>query len=452
MSLTRRLTLTDAVLLIIGNVIGAGIFTTSGFLAGELPHPWLFLGIWAVGGVLSLCGALTYAELAGMFPRSGGDYQFLKEAFGPWAGFLLGWVAFWVINPGSIAALSIALASYMRAALPLLSGVSEMVLGGGLILIFTAINWLGIRPGGTTQNLFALGTLALLGGLVLAGLAAPGANWELLTGVAPMPLSWSRMFGGPMIAVLFTFSGWFAAAYVGGEIINPQRNLPRALIFGTLAVTVIYLLINLVYVTALPLTELAGATNVAQIALQSLYGSGVARWVSLPIILAIAAGINATVMTGSRVAYAMGRDGLFAVRLGHLHPKYRTPTVALACQALLGILLLVLGTFDQLLSYIVAVMVLSCLACGLALFVLRFRRPEAPRLYRAWGYPLVPLLFVGGYLLILVQIVRGRPGPALLGMLMTLSGLPCYLLQRQRRTEKLRDTARVQAPAPSHFS
>jgi amino acid transporter len=253
----------------------------------------------------------------------------------------------------------------------------------------------------------------------------------LLIAAAPVSAPWSRLFGGPMIAVLFTFSGWFAAAYVGGEIVNPQRNLPRALILGSLAVTVIYLLINLVYVTALPLAELAGATNVAQVAVQALYGPVVARWVSLPIILAIAAGINAAVMTGSRVAYAMGRDGLLSHRLGHLHPVYRTPTVALACQALLAIILLLLGTFDQLLSYVVVVMVLSCLACGLALFVLRWRRPEEPRLYRAWGYPLVPLLFMGSYLLILVRITADRPGPALLGMLMTLSGLPIYLYQRR---------------------
>jgi basic amino acid/polyamine antiporter, APA family len=167
----------DALLLIIGNVIGAGIFTTSGFLAGELPDPWLFLGIWLIGGVLTICGALTYAELAVMYPRSGGDYQFLKEAFGPWAGFLLGWVAFWIINPGSIAALSIALASYVQSALPLLDGCSVSLLAGVLILVFTAINWLGIRPGGITQNLFAVGTVVVLGLLILAGLLAPGADW-----------------------------------------------------------------------------------------------------------------------------------------------------------------------------------------------------------------------------------------------------------------------------------
>jgi APA family basic amino acid/polyamine antiporter len=452
MQLNRRLGLGDALLLIIGNVIGAGIFTTSGFLAGELPDPWLFLGIWLIGGVLTICGALTYAELAGMYPRSGGDYQFLKEAFGPWAGFLLGWVAFWIINPGSIAALSIALASYVKSALPLFDGCSVALLAGVLILVFTAINWLGIRPGGITQNLFAVGTMVVLGLLILAGLLAPGADWGLLTAAAPVSVPWTRLFGGPMIAVLFTFSGWFAAAYVGGEIINPQRNLPRALILGSLAVTIIYLLINLVYVTALPLSQLAGATNVAQVTVQALYGPVVARWVSLPIILAIAAGINATVMTGSRVAYAMGRDGLLSLRLGHLHPVYRTPTVALACQALLAIILLLLGTFDQLLSYVVAVMVLSCLACGLALFVLRWRRPEHPRLYRAWGYPLVPLLFMGSYLLILVRITADRPGPALLGILMTLSGLPVYLYQRQRRKGPSPEPAAGQAATSTSFS
>jgi APA family basic amino acid/polyamine antiporter len=426
--LNRRLTLGDALLLVIGNVIGAGIFTTSGFLASELPHPWLFLGIWLLGGLLTLAGALTYAELAGMFPLAGGDYQFLKGAYGNWAGFLLGWLAFWVINPGSIAAMSIALASYLTGFYPGADPLTGKLLAVAVILGFSWINYRGIRPGGTTQNLFSFGTVLLLVIMILAGLLSSRGDWNHLR--APfLPLvdvSWTGLFGGPMIAVIFTFSGWFASAYIGSEVRDPQRNLPRSLILGTLCVTVLYLGINLVYLYARPLNELAGAENVGQLVLEGLYGKKAGRWISLPIILAIAAGINATVMTGSRVAYALGENGHIWGRLQHVHSVHRTPSMALLCQAALSVMLVLFGTFGQLLSCVVFVMVLTSIASGVALFVLRWRQPARSRVYRTPFFPLVPLLFVGGYLLVLVQIGRDQPWPSLLGLLMLLAGLPFY--------------------------
>ncbi|MDD4456856.1 MAG: amino acid permease [Syntrophotalea acetylenica] len=432
MQLNRQLSLTDAVLLIIGNVIGAGIFTTSGFLAEQLSHPWLFLGIWGLGGLLTLCGALTYAELAGMFPLAGGDYQFLKAAYGPWAGFLLGWLAVWVINPGSIAAMSIALASYLQGFLPILGAISGKLLAAAFILVFSWINYRGIRPGGTTQNLFTFGTIVLLVVVILAGLLSANGDWNRLSAPGPMPkIAWSHLFGGPMIAVIFTFSGWFASAYIGGEIRDARRNLPRSLILGTLCVTVLYLAINLVYLYARPLHELAGAENVGQLALEGLYGSGTARWISVPIMLAIAAGINATVMTGARVAWALGENGGVCRALRRVHAGYRTPAVAIACQALLAILLVTFGTFGQLLSCVVFVMVLTSIASGVALMLLRWRRPGLARSYRTPCYPLVPLLFVGSYLLVLVQIGRGQPWSSLWGVLMTLTGVPFYLWGRR---------------------
>lgn len=431
--LNRRLHLKDAVLLIVGNVIGAGIFTTSGFLANELPHPWLFLGIWGLGGLLTLCGALTYAELAGMYPLAGGDYQYLKAAYGPWAGFLLGWLAFWVINPGSIAAMSIALASYLQGCFPSTTVVSGKLLAVGFILVFSWINYRGIRPGGTTQNIFTFGTVLVLVAMIIAGGVSPRGDWSHVTTPGPLAdTSWTDLFGAPMIAVIFTFSGWFASAYIGSEIQDAQHNLPRSLLLGTFCVTVLYLAINLIYLYALPLTDLAGAENVGQLAMEGLYGARAGRWVSLPIMLAIAAGINATVMTGARVAYAMGENGGVCKRLRRIHAVYQTPVTAVACQAALSVLLVTFGTFGQLLSCVVFVMVLTSIASGVALLVLRHRQPERMRSYRTPCYPLVPLLFIGSYLLVLVQIGRDQPRSSLLGVLMVLTGVPFYLWMRRR--------------------
>jgi basic amino acid/polyamine antiporter, APA family len=211
LKLSRRLTLFDAVLLVIGNVVGAGIFTTSGFLAGELGQPSFFIGIWIIGGLLTLCGALTYAELAAMFPRSGGDYQFLKAAYGPWAGYLLGWVSFWIINPGSIAALSIAFVSYVNGFFPFGSIFIEKLFAIGLIIFLSIVNCRGVRWSGTTQDIFTLGNLAIIVIFVLGGLLSTKGDYQHFT-ASSLSLPISKLFGPAMIAVLFTYSGWFVTA------------------------------------------------------------------------------------------------------------------------------------------------------------------------------------------------------------------------------------------------
>jgi APA family basic amino acid/polyamine antiporter len=427
MQLNRRLNLFDTTLLVIGNVVGAGIFTTSGFLAGELPQPLFFIAIWVMGGLLTLCGALTYAEMAGMFPRSGGDYQFLKEAYGPGAGFLLGWVSFWVITPGSIAALSIAWVSYLKGFIPLSHPVSEKFLAVTVISSLSFINYRGVRLSGTVQDVFTLGNLLIVVAIALGGLAFGSGNWQHFTVASPASLPFSKLFGPAMIAVIFTYSGWFVSAYVGGEIKKPERTLPISLFLGTMTVTLLYTIINLTYLYALPLSRLKDVVNVAQLTAKTLFNPAFAQILSLSIVLAITASINATILAGARIFYAMAEDRLFWSPFKRLHPEYHTPSISILSQMILASLFVFLGTFDQLLSYVVFIMLLSSIATGLAQLVLRLRKPELPRPYHTWGYPVVPLLFICSYAWIAIRIAYSKPLTSIAGLIITLSGLPFFL-------------------------
>jgi APA family basic amino acid/polyamine antiporter len=434
--LKRRLGLFDAILLVIGNVVGAGIFTTSGFLAGELPQPLFFIGIWVIGGLLTLCGALTYAEMAGMFPYSGGDYQFLKAAYGRWAGFLLGWLSFWIINPGSIAALSIALVSYVKGFISFQNVLSEKLMAAAIISFLSFINYRGVRLSGTTQDIFTIGNLFIVLVFIISGFLFGNGNYRNFT-VAPLAsLPFSKLFGSAMIAVIFTYSGWFVSAYIGGEIKRPERNLPLSLLLGTVIVTIFYTLINFVYLYAMPIENLKDVVNVAQHSAETLFNKGVAQAISFSIILAIASSVNATILAGARIYYAMATDNIFWSPLKSLHTVYNTPHFSLLCQMVLACLFVFLGTFEQLLSSVVFIMLLSSIATGFALFVLRWRKPDVQRPYRTWGYPVVPILFIIFYIFIASNIVYERPSTSLMGILIALSGLPFYIIWKKRNALK----------------
>jgi APA family basic amino acid/polyamine antiporter len=425
MQLKRELNLSDATLLVVGNVVGAGIFTTSGFLAGELPHPFLFIGIWMLGGIITLFGALTYAEMAGMFPKAGGDYQFLKAGYGLWAGFLLGWVNFWIIIPGSIAALALALVSYLNPLFALSDPLSGKIMAVTIIIFFSWINYRGIRWGGTTQDFFTLGALVILVIFIFGGLSFGRGNWDHFNAVnSSLPVS--KMFGSAMIAIIFTYSGWFASAYLGSEIKNPEKNLPLSLIIGTAIVGVLFTLINVVYLYALPLGELKGAVNVGQITAATLFNSTVSMLISIAIVLAICSSINATIMGGSRIFYAMSDDKIFWSFLKKLHPRFRTPYLAIISQGFLAVLMVCMGTFSQLLSYVVFVMLIVSIATGVAHLILRWRKPDIIRPYRTWGYPVIPILFILAYLWISQQILIEKPLTSLAGLLLAVTGLPFY--------------------------
>jgi APA family basic amino acid/polyamine antiporter len=429
--LRRSLNLFDAILLVIGNVVGAGIFSTSGLLAAELQQPWLFIGIWIIGGLITLCGALTYAEMAAMFPKAGGDYQYLKAAYGSWAGFLLGWVSFWIITPGSIAALSIALIGYLKGLVVIEGIVSEKLLAIGIIVLLSLINCRGVRLTGTVQDLLTLGNVIIILVFIIGGVFLMKGDFQHFNENFAGNPSLSNFFGPAMIAVIFTYSGWFVTAYIGSEVKKPERNLPLSLIIGTGIVTVLYTLINCIYIYALPLTALKGVINVAQITAESLFSKGFARIISLSIMLAIAASINASILAGARIYYAMAADRIFWRRLHTLHPSYNTPLISILSQMAVACLLVILGTFNQLLSYVVFVMLLTSIGTGIAHLTLRWRRPSLQRPYRTWGYPVVPILFICSYILIAIQILYDKPMTSIAGILIALSGLPIYLRQKK---------------------
>lgn len=447
LSFQRKLNLFDAVMLVVGNMVGAGIFTTAGFLAGELTNPWLFTGIWVVGGLLTLCGALTYAELAGMFPRSGGDYLFLKAAYGSWAGFLLGWICFWIINPGSAAVLAIAFAKYLTGFLGYSSPAVEKLIAVVVVVFFSAVNYRGVRLSGTTQNLWTMGSLAILVVFITGGFVSGRGDWGHFVAGAAVPIPASNFLGPAMIAVIFSYSGWFVTAYIGDEVKNPQRNLPRSLVFGTLIVTVLYVAINTVYLYAMPVEGLKGVINVGQVAGRHLLSEGFVRIVTLAIVLAIAASINATILAGARLSYAIARDGYFYRHFERLHARYGTPHVGLSIQAVLACLYVVVDTFENLLGAVVFIMLLSSIGSGLAHLVLRRREPTLARPYRTWGYPFVPLVFVVVYSWIAVQIFLSSPARSLTGIAITASGIPFYIYALRKGDVRTVRTAFLAASA-----
>jgi APA family basic amino acid/polyamine antiporter len=312
------------------------------------------------------------------------------------------------------------------------------LLAVSIILLLSVVNYRGVRQSGTTQNIFTLGNLVIVFILIAGGLfISQNGNWQHFTIASSESVPLSKLFGPAMIAVIFTYSGWFVTAYIGGEIKRPERNLPLSLLLGTSIVTIIYTLINVTYLYALPLSKLKDVVNVAQVTAETLFNRTFTQLVSFSIILAIAASINATILAGARIYYAMAVDNIFWSPLKRLHPLYNTPYVSVVSQTILACLFVLLGTFDQLLSYVVFVMILSSIATGVAHFALRWRRPDLKRPYRTWGYPLVPLLFVSFYFWIAIQIAYARPSTSLLGILITVSGLPFYLIwSKLKRSEK----------------
>jgi basic amino acid/polyamine antiporter, APA family len=424
--LARTLGLTDLIMLVVSSVIGVGIFLTPGRIAELLPSPPLILAAWLVGGLLSLAGALANAELGAMYPRAGGDYVYLREAYHPVAGFLVGWLTFFVIYAGTVATLALGFAQGLGAFVSLADAETGLVAVGVTVLL-SAVSYVGVRPGTVVNNVTAAAKIVALlvfalsaPFLLTAGSAAPGA--------LPAPARASpAAFGLALSPVLFTYLGWNAPVYVASEIRRPARNLPASLFLGLAICTVVYLAVNAVYLRALPLSRLRGEINVGEAAALALLGPRAGVLVSGFILLSILGTLNATILVGPRIAYAMALDGLFFRGVERVHPTYRTPHRAIVVQGAIAVgLVALLRSFPSVLDYTTFAIVLATIADTAALYTLRRRRPAAPRPYRAWGYPLVPAVYLVASTGVAVALAWGRPWECALALGVAAGGLPFY--------------------------
>jgi APA family basic amino acid/polyamine antiporter len=446
--LRRGLGVRDGILLTIGSVVGSGIFLTPGSVARAVPHAGLLLVVWLLGGLITLAGALTLAELGVLFPRAGGQYHFLKEAYGPLFGFLFGWTAFLVIMSGGIAAIAVAFAEFAAAFVPAFSGANvlwSVPLGGATwtvdgrqacaclaILVLTIVNHFGLGAGAGVQGAMTAIKVAAIVALAAFGFAAePRAVPDLLapTGAATLP----GLMGAGMIAVLWSYDGWNAVTYSAGELRDPARALPRSIVAGTASVVVLYLLLNLVYLRALPLGRLAESAHVAEEAAAALFAPGAARLVTIAILVSILGCLASTILYSSRIYLPMARDGVFFRTVAHVHPRYRVPDRSLWFQSAWAIALALSGTYEQLFTFVTFAVVVFNGACGAAVLVLRRTRPDLPRPYRVPGYPFVPALFVLASAMLAVNAVVETPRESLAGLAIIALGVPAYAWWRGRR-------------------
>lgn len=446
-ALERRLGAVDGAAIVVSNVIGGGIFLVPAFVAQSVSHPWAMLAVWLAGGALAFAGAMAYAELAALRPRAGGEYVYLREAFGPFAAFLTGWTSFVAGFAGAIAASAVGLASYLSRFVPaagdttplvtLPLGLVDLVLSPQaivailVILALSAVHAFGLGPGRVVQNLLGGMKVALLVGFVALGFGVgQGDATNFAAGGSVSPALWVLA----LIPVMFSYSGWNAAAYVAEEMRDPGRNVPLALGLGTVTVVVIYLLLNLLYIYALPVVEFATVdVRVVDAAADRLFGPAVAAPFALASVVMIAASISAMVLAGPRVYYAMARDGLFPSIAARVNPRFRTPLAAIVAQAGWASLLVLSGRFDQLVEYTGFAVVLFAGLAVTSLFVLRRRHPDEPRPFRAWGYPTAPLIFSVASLLIVLNALWRTPATSGAGVLVIALGIPVYWIMRRRR-------------------
>jgi APA family basic amino acid/polyamine antiporter len=433
--LKRSLRLRDATLLVVSGVIGSGIFFTPGPIAELLPHPGWILAAWAVGGLLSLAGALANAELGAMYPHAGGDYVYLREAFHPLAGFLVGWITFFVIYAGTVATLAAAFADGLSGFLPL--GIAgERGLAVALVIAASALNYVGVRWGARANNLTAVLKVVALVALVLLGpVFGEGEFSRLLPSGGATEASWLA-FGMALSPVLFSYLGWNSSIYVASEIRNPGRNVPRSLFLGLAICTAVYLTVNGVYLYAIPVDAMRGEANVGEAAARALFGGLGGTLVALFVLASVLGTLNATVLVGPRIAYAMALDGLFFRGVDRVHATFATPTVAIVLQAVTAsVIVLVLGTFDAALSYTTFAILLATCADVAALYRLRAAQPDRPRPYRAWGYPWVPGLYFVANAAIAVALLVGRPFECAVGLGLAATGIPFYRYFAARRSD-----------------
>lgn len=433
--LVRELTSTDATMLVVSSVIGVGIFLTPGAIADLLPHPGIFLAAWAAGGLLSLAGALANAELGAMYPHAGGNYVYLREAYHPLAGFTVGWLSFFVIYAGTVATLAAGIGEGV-AAFVAVGERDKLLIAIAVIVACSWVNYTGVRAGARFNNFTAYLKILALVAVAVAGFAAGSGDAAHFaapfTGGREISAS---SFGLALSPVLFSYLGWNASVFVASEIRDPGRNVPRSLFAGLSICTAIYLLLNALYLYALPIDSLRQEVRVGEMAARALFGDGGGTIAALLVLASVIGCLNATILVGPRIAYAMALDGLFLRGVDRVHATNRTPHIAIAAQALAAIaLILILRSFPSILDYTTFAIIAATIADTTALYALRRRQPQRTRPYRAWGYPVVPALYVLANAAIAGAMLIGRPAECATAIAVAATALPAYAVLARRRT------------------
>ena len=450
--LVRGLGLFDATTIIVGSVIGSGIFVAPSIMAAYVQTPGLLLGLWAVGGVLTLFGALAYAELAAAMPHAGGQYVFLGRAFGRLWGFLYGWTFLVAINTGFIAAVAVAFAKYLGVFLPAVGEgtvlfdvgrpfTSAQAVALAVIMLLTWLNVTGLRAGAAVQNVFTIAKVAAVVALLALALAlgkGDGANFSPLVGAALGPdgvkLGLFAALAVAMSKALFAYDAWNSVTFAAEEMHEPEKNLVRSLMLGSVVVTAVYCSAVVAYLYMVPIGEMAAVkdSRIAAETAQRMLGAPGAACVAVAIMVSTFGCVNGLVLAGARVVYAMARDGVFFPAAAAVHAVYRTPARALVLQGIVAALLTLTGTYSDLLTLSAFSSLLFNVSTVVGLFVLRRREPDMPRPYRAWGYPFLPILYIVVSVFFLVFILIGDPRNSGLGLVLTALGLPVYAFWRGR--------------------
>ena len=471
-SLLPTLGLFSTMMLVVGGVIGSGIFRKPGVMAAQLGSPELLMLVWILAGVITLFGALTNAEIASLIPETGGQYVYFERMYGPFFAFLYGWAIFAIIQCGSIAAVAYVFAEYATQFvhlpefspavagwsfhLPFIGDITPFAqigtkgLAAALIILLTAVNFIGVRFGGLVQNIFTVAKVTAMGLLVLGAFLLPtgGSVANFTTPSATVHLSGLALFAGIAAALqgaFWAYDGWNKLTYIAGEVKQPQRNIPLGLLWGMLIVTAIYLLMNLAYAYVLPIDEMAKSKLVAADVAERIFSGG-GRWIAAAVMISTFGTTNAIIMATARVYFSMSRMNVFPRFIGNVHPRFHTPAASLVVQGVWSVALLFSGTFDTLTDTLIFVTWIFYAAGAYGVFVMRRKMPDAPRAYKVPGYPIVPWIFIlfaltflsftvyNDFVAYRAAIAAGKPAllNSIFGVALVLVGTPIYFFYRRR--------------------
>ena len=440
MAFRRALGPFDATMLVVGGIIGAGIFINPYLVAQRLSSGGLVLAAWIAGGLVALAGAFAFAELAALFPKAGGQYVYLREAYHPFVAFLFGWASLLMIQGGGLAAVAITFAQYTLrlAGGGATAATAAVPLAIAAIVIVAAINFVGVKPGSTLLNVLVLLKIGALGFLILGGLVLSGRSPAppLITTAVPPGGAGPLAFGAALVPILFSYGGWQGANVVAEEMREPRRTLPVALLWGTLVVIAIYVLANVVYLLALGRDGLATSPTPAAEAVSRLFGPRADRLIAGTIAVSAFGFLDLTLLAYTRIYWAMAKDGVFFEGLGRLHPRFQTPALAIVLQAAWGIVLVATGSYGELVDSVVFADWIFFGLAGAAIFLFRRRIPlsaREPGGFRTPAYPVAPALFVAAALYVVASAILSNPGRALIGTALLALGIPVYLFYRRRR-------------------